>query len=134
MLLHPFIVTVGLLGDVVVYLADLLTEGVTGVGHSVRGGGVDDDTQRLGVKLVGHGRILAAEETHVIGIVAVVDDDLLLGEAQLQNAAKTQGGAYRVAVGTLVTKNDDAVIFFDLLKNDLHLLMHGLLPPKVKVR
>ena len=130
MLLHPLVVAVGLLGNVVIDLAKLAAEVVAGIGHPILGGGVDDDTQRLGVELVGARLVLTAEEAHVVGVVGVVDHDLLLGEGQAQDALKTQGRAHGIAVGALVTEDHDAVVFLDLLKDHLHLLIHECLPPK----
>ena len=129
MLLHPLILSIGLDGDVVVDLAKLAAQSVAGIGDAVAGGGVDDDTQSLGVVFVGAGLVLVTEKAHVVGVVAVIHQDLLLGEGEAQDALQTQGRAHGVAVGALVAEDHDTVVFLDLIQNELHLFMHPSLPP-----
>ena len=107
----------GLHENVVIHAGGVGGGGVALVADESLGGGVQHQSQRALVGLVGD---LVHRLVHHKGIaVAHVAhrEDLLVGEGILQNMAQTQLTAQGIAVGVLMAMDDDARSLADQLRN-----------------
>ena len=116
LLLNPHKVAIGSNIDVVVDLDNLTAEVELLIGDTLHSAGVHNNSEGVGIGLIGKKLVLTAKECHVVCKVAVLELDLLLGEGQLENTLKTLGRACCVTVGTLVTEDENPVVLLDLVK------------------
>ena len=117
MLLLPVEAAVVLQGNVVIDLDQLLAELVVLVGNSGFGSGVQHDAQSILVQLLFHRFIIGTHEGQILRQFTVNEQDLLFGEAQLQDPLHALGGTHAVPVGPHMAKQHDPVIFPDLVEN-----------------
>ena len=87
--------------------------GVAVVADQMAGRGVQDDGQGIGVQFVGD--LVHGGASHETGEGAAVAHgiDFLTGEILQQNVLQTYLAADGIAVGLVVTVDDDAVVIFD---------------------
>ena len=106
----------GLHEDVVIHTGGVRGGGIPLVADEGLAGGVQHNGQGVGVRLVSHlVQGLVYHEGVAVGHVTH-GQDILVGEGILQDVAQTQLAAQGIAVGILVTVNDDAGSLTDQLQ------------------
>ena len=116
MLFNPRNIAVGRAVDVVVNLYKLTAECVLRVGNSICVTRVNNDTERVSVKASINRSVLLAKKRHIIAIVCIEKENFLFGVSKLKDFLKTLGGTNCITVGTLVSKDDDFVVFLNYLQ------------------